>query len=231
MGGADRKSTTAFGAGTALCGGLQGPVAPGQATGTAALERSRSMPFLPKPQNLAGYAGEEQEFDPLGFSDTFDIKWLREAELKHGRVCMLATVGFFAQQWITIPGMTPTPDAMKAVYAAPPGAMAALIFFAGYIESSSTGGKMTMLDMFEDNDRAPGDFDFGTKFIKGKSEDEVKDLKMKELSNGRLAMLAFGGMVHHNLVVSGPLFPLFPEGWAGPQGSWKLVGLIDNVIQ
>ena len=25
------------------------------------------------------------------------------------------------------------------------------------------------------------------------------------------------GMVHHNLVVKGPLFPLFPEGWEGPQ--------------
>ena len=30
------------------------------------------------------------------------------------------------------------------------------------------------------------------------------------------------GMVHHNLVVKGPLFPLFPEGWEGPQGSWDL---------
>ena len=24
-------------------------------------------------------------------------------------------------------------------------------------------------------------------------------------------------MVHHNLVVKGPLFPLFPDGWTGPQ--------------
>ena len=26
-----------------------------------------------------------------------------------------------------------------------------------------------------------------------------------------------GGMVHHNLIVKGPLFPLFPEGYTGPQ--------------
>ena len=38
---------------------------------------------------LTGYAG----FDPLGFSDYYDIKWLQEAEIKHGRVCMLAAVG------------------------------------------------------------------------------------------------------------------------------------------
>jgi hypothetical protein len=35
-----------------------------------------------------GYAG----FDPLGFSDYYDLKWLQEAEIKHGRVCMLAAV-------------------------------------------------------------------------------------------------------------------------------------------
>merc|ERR1712224_474167 len=34
--------------------------------------------------------------------------------------------------------------------------------------------------------------------------------------------LAFSGMVHHNLVVKGPLFPLIPDGWAGPQGSWQV---------
>merc|ERR1712113_298300 len=109
------------------CGsGTQKVASRGTVVSAKALEASKSLPFLPKPENLKGYVGEEQEFDPLGFSDTFDMKWLREAELKHGRVCMLATVGFFAQQWITIPGMKPTPDAMQAVYTAPPGAMAAL---------------------------------------------------------------------------------------------------------
>ena len=31
------------------------------------------MPFLPKPENLGGLVGAESEFDPLGFSDTFDV--------------------------------------------------------------------------------------------------------------------------------------------------------------
>merc|ERR1711933_86600 len=118
-----------FASGSTLCGsGTRKVASRGTVVSAKALEASKSLPFLPKPQNLKGYIGEEQEFDPLGFSDTFDIKWLREAELKHGRVCMLATLGFFAQQWITFPGMTPTPDALKAVYTAPPSAMATLIF-------------------------------------------------------------------------------------------------------
>merc|ERR1711971_704169 len=35
-------------------------------------------------------------FDPLGLSDWVPVEWLRESELKHGRVCMLAVVGFVA---------------------------------------------------------------------------------------------------------------------------------------
>jgi len=82
----------------AFCGGLKGPAR--SFIATRALPTSASLPFLPKPQNLAGYVGEEQEFDPLGFSDTFDMKWMREAEIKHaphGRgTCVIATfLGLF----------------------------------------------------------------------------------------------------------------------------------------
>jgi hypothetical protein len=31
------------------------------------------------------------------FSNYFDLKWLREAELKHGRICMLGCLGFITQ--------------------------------------------------------------------------------------------------------------------------------------
>ena len=41
----------------------------------------KSMPFLLKPKNLEGMIGGEAEFDPLGFAENFDPKWLREAEL------------------------------------------------------------------------------------------------------------------------------------------------------
>eukprot|EP00931_Biecheleriopsis_adriatica_P013797 TRINITY_DN1152_c0_g1_i4.p1 TRINITY_DN1152_c0_g1~~TRINITY_DN1152_c0_g1_i4.p1 ORF type:complete len:752 (-),score=191.60 TRINITY_DN1152_c0_g1_i4:354-2609(-) len=192
-------------------------------TACQAMERSHSMPFLPKPKNLDGLVGAEAQFDPLGFSDTFDVKWLREAELKHCRVCMLATLGFVAEQYIQFPGMKGSEDALQAFWTAPAGATGLLIFIAGYLESSAYGGKITMLDMFEGEGakRAPGDLNFGKSFLPSDPK-EAEDLAMKELANGRLAMLAFSGMVHHNLVVKGPLFPLIPDGWTGPQGSWDL---------
>jgi|ERR1712216_470315 len=47
-------------------------------------------------------------FDPLGISDLIDVRWLREAELKHGRVCMLAATGMIVQDVATFPGVTTT---------------------------------------------------------------------------------------------------------------------------
>lgn len=214
---------TKFASGSTLCGSGIQKSGRGLKISAKALEACKSLPFLPKPKNLAGYVGEEQEFDPLQFSDTFDMKWLREAELKHGRVCMLATVGFVVQQYVKFPGFPNPENSLDAFWQAPGGAWATLIFLVGFIESSSYGGKITMLDMFEDTDREPGDFDFGPWKLSKKPEDaaSVKDIKLKELNNGRLAMMAIGGMIHHNLVVNGPLFPLFPDGWEGPQGTWK----------
>ena len=39
------------------------------------------------------------------------------------------------------------------------------------------------------------------------------------------------GMVHHNLVVKGPLFPLFPEGWEGPQAGKTLEMKVSRFLE
>ena len=64
-------------------------------------EMSKSIPFLTAPPNLKGYVGDIG-FDPLGFSNYIDIKWLRESELKHCRAAMLASLGFVVQQYVII---------------------------------------------------------------------------------------------------------------------------------
>ncbi|CAE8660045.1 unnamed protein product [Polarella glacialis] len=179
---------------------------------------SKSMPFLPKPANLEGLAGNDAEFDPLELSTTWDVRWMQEAELKHGRVCMLATLGFVTEPFLTFPGMTSTPDATQAVYTAPIPAMAALLFIAGSIESNAYNGKINMLDMFEGEGakRQPGDLNFGKTFLPKDKAQEMA-IRTKELQNGRLAMLGIGGMIHHNIVVKAGLFPLIPDGWTGPE--------------
>ena len=44
-------------------------------------------------------------FDPLGISSWVDVGWLREAELKHGRICMLAATGMMVQDVFKFPGV------------------------------------------------------------------------------------------------------------------------------
>lgn len=51
---------------------------------------SKAVPFLSAPPcQSSKLAGAETGFDPLYLSEYIDIKWAREAELKHGRICML----------------------------------------------------------------------------------------------------------------------------------------------
>ena len=63
-------------------------------------DKSRSIPILSKPKNLDGSMAGDEGFDPLGLSNIgdlgFDLYWMREAELKHCRIAMLAFVGMIA---------------------------------------------------------------------------------------------------------------------------------------
>ena len=78
---------------------------------TMMADKSRSIPILNRPKNLPGdgsLAGDEG-FDPLGLSNIgdlgFDLYWMREAELKHARIAMLAFVGMIAcETGFVVPG-------------------------------------------------------------------------------------------------------------------------------
>merc|ERR1719473_573990 len=77
-------------------------------------------------------------FDPLGFSKVGDkegFRNLRTAELKHGRVAMMAAVGAVAQHYIKFPGFEKVPAGLAAV-TTPPGTygLAALFLFSGVME-------------------------------------------------------------------------------------------------
>ena len=63
-----------------------------------------AIPGAERPKNLDGTMVGDIGFDPLGFSNWLNLNWAREAEIKHGRVAMLAATGMIVQDIAVIPG-------------------------------------------------------------------------------------------------------------------------------
>jgi light-harvesting complex I chlorophyll a/b binding protein 1 len=171
---------------------------------------SEALPFLTRRASLGPvgkYVGDVG-FDPLGFTEIFPIEWLREAEIKHARVSMLAFVGFVFTDFYHLPGFDYTTlEAHDACVAS--GAMSQLLLWLGLLEVVSFVGTDQML---RGSGREPGDFGFDPLGF-GKNPEKLADLQMKELANGRLAMFAFGGAVTQS-VLTGNTFPYIFDGGA-----------------
>eukprot|EP00752_Nemacystus_decipiens_P014911 g13274.t1 len=165
-------------------------------------EMSASIPFLRKPPNLDGMVGDIG-FDPFEFADIFPVKYLREAELKHGRVAMLAVVGWLVSEVVHIPGaayQSENPvDAMAAVGPVP---MFQIFAFCGWLEYTFHNGKLNMDNMHEDGN-APGDFGFDPIGLGSKPAAVLERYQLQELKHGRLAMSAIGGLVHQSILLHG----------------------------
>jgi len=182
------------------------PTAPKTGSSVSLNAFSKAVPFLKDPANTKGWVGDVG-FDPFGFSENFDMKWLREAEIKHGRSSMLACLGFVMQQWLTLPGLTHVDDANLAPQVVGASAMLQIVCWAGVLEFWTNKGNVTMETMFSDPDRVPGDLGFDPMGLAvGLTEEEMDNRKLQEIKNGRLAMLAIGGMIHHNWVTGDALF-------------------------
>jgi light-harvesting complex I chlorophyll a/b binding protein 1 len=144
-------------------------------------------------------------FDPVGFSNFIDIKFLQEAEIKHCRVAMLGALGFIFSEFVKLPGDVHAVSSVAAHDAAvASGALSQILIVTSIFEVISI---KAVQEMLEGSGRAPGYFGFDPlKFSEGKSQAVKDDFVVKELSNGRLAMLAFGGMIT-GAVLTGKGFP------------------------
>jgi hypothetical protein len=172
-------------------------------------------------------------WDPLGLSadgDAATFKRRRAAEIKHGRICMYATIGYMVPEYYKFPGyLSPSaslkfedvPNGLGALSKLPLLGGAQIIAFCGIIETtgffsgSATAGRGprgngTMKDSTESG--TPGDYGIGFPNFIGKVADpaEKKTKLAAELANGRLAMVAIIGM-------------FFQDGLTGAAwGDWSL---------
>jgi len=179
-------------------------------------QKSAAIPFLDRPPKLDGTAVGDIGFDPLWVSsmlpDEGYFKFLQEAEIKHGRVAMLAAAGAIAQDLFTFPGTVATFGNIKMT-----GAHDAILAMEGKGKNVATFHQMLLwlgileiasafatIQMFKgDTGRIPGDFAFDPL---GMGKKDLATMQLKEIKNGRLAMIGIGGMVHHYILTGkGPL--------------------------
>merc|ERR1719237_1505731 len=133
-------------------------------------------------------------WDPAGLSKNMDsstFRQYRSAELKHGRICMLAVLGLIVQHFWKLPKLVDAPSGISAAQAGEPSAplLGALIICVGIVELNTS-----------DEDREPGDF--GDPFdliplcdINPSNSADLTLWKDRELNHCRLAMVGFLGAV------------------------------------
>jgi light-harvesting complex I chlorophyll a/b binding protein 4 len=133
---------------------------------------------------------------------------LREAELKNGRVAMLAAAGFVVPEFVRIPGEQFSFEAIPKVidaHDALPDSMIQIFGWISFLEAVSFPALANM-NAF---DRQPGEFGFDPLKLYPKDPEKQKEMQLKELKNGRLAMIGIGGMVA-GAAITGNGFPYLP---------------------
>lgn len=125
--------------------------------------------------------------------------------MKHGRAAMLATLGMVVPEFVRVPGdaysFANIPTVLEA-HDKLPEAMIQIFGWISFVEACSFPALANMNEF----DRAPGDFGFDPLGLKPSDPTKFKEMQLKELKNGRLAMVAIGGMVA-GASVSGHGFP------------------------
>jgi len=233
----------------------------GVVAGLAAMTQRRSQQrsgrqtsaLLPRPafESELGVQAPVGFWDPLGLSADGDadvFKRRRAAEIKHGRVSMLACIGYIVPEYFKWPGyvspslglkFTDVPHGLAALSKIPLEGLLQIGLFAGHYEGffwRQAAG------------REPGDFEgygflgIGKNFIFNFDSptldpaSRTKKLSV-ELANGRLAMVAIIGMFYQDgltgsawgdwsLYTASPLRAFESElGVQAPVGFWDPLGL------
>jgi hypothetical protein len=149
---------------------------------------------------LPGGANILGEFDPAGFTkgkSELEVFRYREAELTHGRVSMLAALGFIVQEKFHPLFSADGGPAIEQIPQLPPWLWVAMVGGIGAVEAFriNTGfreldGEKLKAETALRPGYYPGDLGFDPLNLKPEDPTELREMQEKELSHCRLAMLA-----------------------------------------
>jgi len=138
-------------------------------------------------------------WDPLGLSAdgdkaVFDRR--RASELKHGRIAMLAVVGYLVQDVYRLPGAI---DLDGTTFDSIPNGVAAIgaVSSLGWLQIVGSIGYWELIGWEDKKGSEVGDFGF---YVGSPPQgQQLRDYRTKEIQNGRLAMLAIMELMTHDV--------------------------------
>merc|ERR1719373_903702 len=159
---------------------------------------------------LPGGANILGEFDPAGFmdgKDKLEVYRLREAELAHGRVSMLASLGFIVQEKFHPLFSGDGGPAIDQIPQLPIWLWGAMLAGIGSAEQVRIAKGWAKLDPKTNKAASalregymPGDLGFDPLNLKPEDPAEFRLMQEKELSHCRLAMIAAAGFLAQEAV-------------------------------
>ena len=237
-----------------LIAGLTGtapPLSLSQAPSTARVTTDKTLSVTPLGSKefcygLPGAMEPVGPFDPLGFTkgaDVLEVNRLRESELTHGRVAMLASAGFIVQEGFHPLFSEDGGPAIQQIPQLPAGFLVALAMSITALESlriskgfappteanlkdARAGGQSQSFQRLR-ADYVPGDMGFDPLGLKPTDPTALRLMQEKELSNGRLAMIAAAGFLAQE-AVSGQTWGLWWD--EAVPFSWSLENLDGHVL-
>eukprot|EP00608_Synchroma_pusillum_P010426 CAMPEP_0198421504 /NCGR_PEP_ID=MMETSP1452-20131203/1680_1 /TAXON_ID=1181717 /ORGANISM="Synchroma pusillum, Strain CCMP3072" /LENGTH=240 /DNA_ID=CAMNT_0044141717 /DNA_START=66 /DNA_END=788 /DNA_ORIENTATION=- len=170
-------------------------------------EMSTALPFDKRPINLDGSLPGDVGFDPAGFSNNpplpwliggdgaRSLKWYREAELVHGRVAMLAFLGWITPEYLHIPApVFEEKNPLAALYTAPGAGLVQISMAIFLIE-------VWRIKRVIRGDKEAGDLGLGqgegrwNPLKLSFSDEEYRLMQVREIKHGRLAMFGILGCI------------------------------------
>ena len=149
-------------------------------------------------------------FDPVGFAKDISpskLKFYKEVEIKHGRLAMIAAVGFPIGEHIS--GATDVPSYIAFEESPLAGSLPVLALpillaeiFSVFTFNSPFGGELFSIRTDYEN----GNLGFDPLGLKPEDPEDLKDMKTKEINNGRLAMIGIVGMLGQELSTNAKLW-------------------------